>query len=119
MSGIESRQVFIVGKMPQGQIPQLFEKPYRGVPQFDLSDLKALQDTDGPQAYTSGRIYAPPHDPVTMPEIPVRSCPYGTGAYDDPQPFPSAIRGAPIEGLEDDHRVPLPRSVRARPDPSR
>ena len=119
MSGIESRQVYIVGKMPQGQVPPLFEKPYRGVPQFDLSDLNVLQSSDGPQAYTTGRIYAPAHDPVSMPEIPVRSCPYGTGTYENPQPFPSAIHGAPIEGLEDDHRVPPARSVRARTDPSR
>lgn len=119
MRGIENRQVFIVGQMPRGERPPLFDNPYRGVPQFDLSDLTALQNVDGPQPYTTGRIYAPPNEHAVMPELPMHKSPYGTGVYDDPKPFPLAIDGAPVEGLEDDYRVPPARSVRARPDPSR
>ena len=119
MSGIKSRQVFIVGQMPQGEKPPLFEKPYRGVPQFDLADLDTLRETNGPQPYMSGRIYAPPHGHADLPQIPKRERPYDTGLFEDPQPYPLTISGAPVEGLEDDYRAPLPGSVRPRLDPSR
>lgn len=111
------REVLLVGRVPQADVPTLFQRPYRGVPQFDLHALNAMQNFEGPQPFVGGRLFAPPEQHARLAEIAVNACPYASTSAHEPRPLASHVDGAPVSDLEDGHRTPLKRAIAARERP--
>ena len=112
-----TRHFLLDGTVPELEVPSMFHRPYRGIPQFDLASLPAAPD--GPSPWGPGQVLAPVasnDDPSNWVQ---GSCPYRCEATIPPVPWSRPLRAAPITEDLDERPPPLRSGVRPRADPSR
>lgn len=110
-----SRNIVILGKTPQSDVPSLFAAPYKGIPQFNLAELE--QPVSGPEPFKGGLPLAPANSSFPTTAIPMGVTRYSPGPSDDVVPFTKAS-GVQVD-FDIPTKVPLAPARFPRPDPSR